>query len=42
LLRERVPSIDGIYLTGEQVYAGVKNRIVDEEETNWYADAEDV
>jgi hypothetical protein len=24
LLRERVPSINGIYLTGEQVYAGVK------------------
>jgi hypothetical protein len=24
LLRERVPSVDGIYLTGEQVYAGVK------------------
>jgi sulfur transfer complex TusBCD TusB component (DsrH family) len=49
LLRERVPSIDGIYLTGEQVYAGVKasrmseaNEETESVETNWFADAEDI
>jgi hypothetical protein len=57
LLRERVPSIDGIYLTGEQVYAGVKASNLVEvepaieavedkepvvEESNWFADAEDI
>jgi hypothetical protein len=48
LLRERVPSIDGIYLTGEQVYAGVKasrmseaNEETESVETNWFFDAED-
>jgi hypothetical protein len=72
LYRMKVPVIEGIYLTGEQVYAGVKasrqvlvseaieakDAVVDDEgniveeavegkeavyeESNWFADAEDV
>ena len=40
LSRERVDSIDGTYLTGEQVYTAVKtSNLVNEIETNWFADA---
>ena len=44
IIRERVPSIEGTYLTGEQVYVAIKESRLNEEgiETNWFADAEDV
>lgn len=43
LERVKVDSIDGIYLTGEQVYTAIKaSKLVDEVETNWFADAIDV
>lgn len=53
IVRERVPSINGIYLTGEQVYTAVKesrmmetpSEVEGEEptmtESNWYSDAID-
>jgi len=48
LLRERVPSITGTFLTGEEVYTAIKeskmSEATEEEEsveTNWFADSVD-
>lgn len=49
ILRERVSGIDGVYLTGEQIYSKIKEskktEITEESpeqtETNWFADSED-
>jgi len=48
IVRERVPSINGIYLTGEQVYTALKTsrketllETEEQVETNWFADAVD-
>jgi hypothetical protein len=47
--KESVPSIDGVYLSGEEVYTAIKASRMSEDiegeeavEQNWFADAEDI